>query len=265
MLLKHQGYVYVYSWHGTFFQGSNSMPHTLSYLMLATIIFVIVYTVITRKKVFALMAIIPSYCVFLSGARVSLLLCVVLDAILVSFTLTEKQKSIIVKFIKIAPWIVAGLFIFRNKIFASDVMAKIITRSKSGNLSAGRTYMWNDLLSKYINESNIIQYFLGQGDDKSYYFNQINPLVGVEVWAHNDIVQVIIGKGLVGLFIYTTILICFFNVLIKRSGNIYTYAIIFFIIVAMLLNGFYSYRDVNLCIPFFIVINELLSYKGLKP
>lgn len=142
MLILHKGYVDVYSWKGTFFQGTNSMPHTLSYLMLATMIFGITYIIYTRKKWFSLMLVVPTYCIFSSGARVSLMLVAILIAILLSFVLTEEQKNLIIKAMKIVPLVVVLLFLFRNKILNSDLMAKITVRSISGNLTAGRIYIY---------------------------------------------------------------------------------------------------------------------------
>lgn len=264
MLISHKGYVDVYSWQGTFFRGTNSMPHTLSYLMLATMIFGIIYIIYTHKKWFLVMFLVPSYCIFASGARVSLILAILLIAILLSYVMTEKEKNLIIKAFKILPPVIILLFLLRNKILNSNLMAKITTRITSGNSTAGRIYIWSDLLKHYLYDSSIIQYFWGQGDDKTYYFNLNNIRVGVEVWAHNDFMQIIIGKGFIGFFMYIIALLNYIKTLIRRSGNIYTLAIIVFIIVAAVLNGFYSYRDINMCIPFLMIINEKLSYKRKK-
>lgn len=261
MLITHKGYVDIYSWQGTFFQGTNSMPHTLSYLMLATMIFGIIYIIYTHKKWFSFMLLIPIYCIFVSGARISLILAAILVMLLLSFAITENQKSLIVKTFKIVPPLLVVLFLFRNKILGSDLMSKIAVRTTSGNTTAGRVYIWSDLLHHYLNDSNFVQYFFGQGDDKSYYFNLHNMKVNVEVWAHNDFIQIIIGKGLAGILMYIMALLSYFKTIIKHSGNIYTLAIVVFITVAAMMNGFYSYRDINMCIPFLLIINEKLSYK----
>lgn len=264
MIALHKGFVYIYSWHGTFFSGTNKMPHTLSYLMLAVIIFNIVYMVLSHRKYACIWAIVPTYCVFISGARVSLLLCIILDAIILSYVFSEKKRNLFIKLIRILPIILLSAFLLKDKILESDLMAKIVSRSDSGNNTAGRTYIWIDLTKRFIINGNPLYYLFGMGDDKSYYFNSINPLVKSEVWAHNDIIQILIGKGIIGVSIYLIYLTKFFKKLIRRSGNIYTYAIICFVIVGIVFNGFYSYRDVNLCIPFLMVINEIMSYKTDK-
>lgn len=261
MLLTHKGYTYIYSWNGTFFQGTNSMPHTLSYLMLVVIIFVICVLVETHKKYYTFLAIIPSYCVFISGARVSLVLCMILDCIILSFVFTEKYKNLLIKAIKILPLVAVVLFIFKDKIISSDLMNKIVARNRSNNTSAGRVYMVNNLWNHYIYDSTFLQYLLGQGDDKTYYYNRTNSLVGVEVWAHNDVMQILIGKGFLGIVVYFSSIFLYFKKIIKKSGNIYSFGLITFILVAILLNGFYSYRDIALSIPFIMMVNNELSYK----
>lgn len=261
MVLTKSGYVYVYSWHGTFFRGTSNMPHTLSYLMLATLIFLILYIVITRKKFAAFWALLPTYCVFISGARISLILCALLDAIILSFVLSEKQKNLFLKAIKILPLVAIALFLLKDKILNSDFMMKVTSRASSGNSTAGRTYIWIDLLNRYLSCRNPLCYLFGLGDDKSYYYNSINPLVKSEVWAHNDLVQIIIGKGFLGIVMYLSGIYTFFKKLIRDSGNIYSLTIIAFVSISIVFNGFYSYRDVNLCIPLLMAINSILSYK----
>lgn len=257
-IFTRNGYEFSYSWRGTFFRGTSSIPHILSYLMLVVIIISICVMILENKKSFALWAIIPLYAIFESGARVTLLASSVFVLMLIDIIFSSKKTRPVFKFLKAFIIMIILVYIFRDKIIASDVWNKIIVRQKSENFSAGRTYMWKDLLHHYIYDSNIIQYFLGQGDDKTYYYNSINPYVAVSAWAHNDFVQILVGKGLLGLYLYINTGFKFILKLFDKNGNYYTLYIVFFILLLSVLNGFYSYKDISLAIPFIAILNEYL-------
>lgn len=254
LLITKRGYTYRFSWGGTFFHGTNSMPHTLSYLMLVVILMVLLIITIENKKIYSVFSIIPLYAIFESGSRTSLILAFLLIIVLIDQIATKNVRSIIVKVFIALIILLFFLLIFRNKIINSDFWNKMVLRSNSGNSSAGRTYIWKDLLSRYIHESDTLQYLIGQGDDKSYYFNQVNPLVKSPVWAHNDFVQIIIGKGLFGLSIYVYTLVRFSLSVLSKNKNAIIYLVIMMIIFAALLNGFYSYKDIIMSIPYIAII-----------
>ncbi len=263
-LMTHQGYVYIYSWGGNFFQGRSNMPHTLAYLMLLTILLSIGLMIVTRKKWLAVLTIVPTIAVFLSGARVALAANLILVCIVLSFVFTEKQKNIVLKVIKLIPLMAVAAFLLKDKIMSSNFYKKLTIRNTSGNVSAGRAYMVSNMLDHYVNDSKWYQYFIGQGDDKTYYYNSINRLVGTEVWAHNDLLQIIVGKGIIGIIFYLGSFLKFVRSLVRTSGNIYTLAFSVYMLMLMVLNGFYSYRDSMLSIPLIAMLNLLLSYKKVE-
>lgn len=255
LLLTNKGYLYRHSWGGNFYHGTNSMPHTLSYLMLVTMILVCLIILFEKDRIFFIFAIIPLYAIFESGARISLVLGLMLLMILIDLTFTKKVKSVFLKVLFVLFIMFVFMYLFRDKIMQSDLWNKITLRDSSGNSSAGRFYIWSDIIDKYINNGNLIQMFFGQGDDKSYYYNSINPLVKSSVWAHNDFIQILIGKGAIGLSIYIYWLYYIMKVLVVKSFNIYTILIIMFVIIACMLNGFYTYKDLSLYIPFIVTLS----------
>ena len=255
MLVTRRGYTDRYRWGGSFFQGTSSMPHTMSYLMLVIIGMIIIILMIEKKRIWALLSIIPFFAIFQSGARISLVLSAFLLLILFDQVLTRKQKSIALKVLAVVIVLGIGLYVFRERIFNSSLWAKIAIRSGgSYELTAGRNYIWADLINQYFHGSNFIEYFIGRGDDKTYYLNSINPLVRNDIWAHSDFLQILIGKGALGVFFYVSSMGTFFKSVVKDNKYVYKWFILLLIFVAALLNGFYSYRETTMGIPLFAVI-----------
>lgn len=176
--------------------------------------------------------------------------------IIVDLVFTKKQKQIFVKIIVFSGLCALGLFLLKDKIVQSDLFIKIVARHNSGNSSAGRLYIWRDLIDKYIHNSSIVQYLTGQGDYMVYRYNVINPLVNVEVWAHNDFLQILVGKGLIGVLLYISSGIkCFYNV-VKQNKSLYSIFFILMIALAAMINGFYNYKDLSLQIPIIIGLSR---------
>lgn len=257
-MISRKGYEFRFNWGGTFFKGTSAMPHTLSYLMLAVIIISICIILVENKGHFAIATIIPFYAIFQSGARVTLL-ATGLFALIIADILYVKKQKITKKNLLIALGVViVAVFLLKGVIIESDLWKKTMLRIKEGNFSAGRFSMWGDLLYHYVHDSNILQYFLGQGDDKTYYFNYLNPKVNVTVWAHNDFIQILVGKGLLGLSIYLYFGYMYIKKLFKRNGSYNTFFILGAILILAILNGFYTYRDISLVIPFIFIMNDYL-------
>lgn len=259
LLITKNGYEYQYSWGGIFFHGTNSMPHTLSYLMLTALIYVMVLVVLRNKRWYAIFAIIPLYCVFESGARVSLLLAGILGLILFDLVFSKHTESKLIKGIKVTVVLGICTYILKDQIMNSDLMSKIVKRSSSGNNSAGRMDLWLDLLSRYV--STPIHWLLGFGDDKVYYYSNLNPNVSTSIWAHNDFIQILFGKGIVGLWCYIFAMVNYIRTLVTRNGNYYSLLLIGFYCISAILNGFYSYKDISLAIPFMLMVNDYLYNK----
>lgn len=255
MMVTGRGYTSRFKWGGTFFQGTSSMPHTMSYLMLVVIAIDIIIVMTGNKKIWALVSVVPFLAIFQSGARISIVLGALLLMIIIDQVLTSKQKSVFFKVMAVVIVVGIGLFIFRDRIFNSSLWAKITIRSGgSYELTAGRTIVWADMIDKYLHNSNVIEYLIGRGDDKTYYYNSINPLVRNPIWAHSDYLQILVGKGAAGLWFYSRATFVFFRTIVKQNKNVYKWMIILLILIAGVLNGFYSYRDTTMAIPLFAVI-----------
>jgi uncharacterized ion transporter superfamily protein YfcC len=197
---------------------------------------------------------VPFYAIFESGARTTLILSMFLLLVVIDFIFTQKQKNVIIKLFVVLVFIGCLLYVLRDKIFSSDLYSKIVLRQASGNDTAGRTYIWTDLIQKYFSSYNPLQYLFGQGDHMTYFYNFANPKVNANVWAHNDFLQILIGKGLFGVVCYVYALFKCINNIIIRNKSKYKYVIIYMVILAAAINGFYSYRDIALSLPFIVIL-----------
>ena len=264
MMITGRGYVNRFHWGGDFFYGTSSMPHTMSYLMLVVIAIIIIIIMIEKNKYWFLCALVPFLAIFQSGARISLVLASFLLLIIIDQVLTSKQKSIAIKLFVVVLLVGIILFIFRDRILSSSMWTKIIKRSgDSYNMTAGRTVVWGGLIEKFFGDSSFLEFFLGHGDDRTYYYNAINPLVRNAIWAHNDYLQILVGKGIIGFCLYIAATYNFIKSILKQNSSVYKWSIVLFVLLAALLNGFYSYRDMTMAIPFFAIIGMYYG-KGNK-
>lgn len=255
--ISKKGFVSKWNWGGTFFIGTSAMPHTLSYLMIVTIIYSYLLFLSNKRKYYLLFAILPFLFIFESGARVSLIMCSFLAIIFVDLMFSKKNDLLFFKFIKLFVFVSIIFLVFKENILESDLMSKINKRQSSGNNSAGRVTLWKDLINRFLNSPT--KWITGFGDDKVYIYSGMIPSVNVNIWAHNDYIQILFGKGLVGIILYLNSVKKFVKNLLKNNGNLYSYFLILIYLIASILNGFYNYKDIMLALPFIFLLNKYLN------
>ncbi len=260
MFLSKKGFVFMYNWGGTFFVGTSKMPHTLAYLMIITIVLTFIASIIKNKRVILLLSILPFLLIFLSGARITLLMALPLAIIFIDLFFSTKKTSTIVKIIKALLIFSIFIFIFKDQILSSSLFDKITKRKDSGNDSAGRYELWEFLITKY--KSTPSKWLFGFGDDKVYYYSKFINSINLNIWAHNDFIQVLFGKGILGILCYLYALKKYIMCLLKNNKSYYSILFIFIFFSAAIFNGFYNYREIMLGIPFIFLLNILLSKKG---
>lgn len=263
LIVLHKGFLYRYSWGGSFFLGTSQMPHTMAYLMMMTIIIYMCLLISAgRKFPYYFLFAVPFLAIYLSGARVVLAATLGLSLVIVDYIFTSNHKSIMFKITVYSLFVLLFILIFHKEIVNSNLWQKIILRQNSGNNSAGRSYMIQYMLPNFISDTNPLHILLGQGDDRTYLYNLQNIYVNSSVWAHDDILQILIGKGILGLVIY---ILSFFHYIrfMFMNKNMYVEFILLAIILGlMFINGFYTYRDTSLGIPYISLL--LVLYGDMK-
>jgi len=237
-------------WEGRYFQGTNNMPHELAYLMLVLVVITFIIFRLTNKKLVLLNLIIPTVAIALSGARSPFGALLIIYAILIGMYIKPKY----IAYGASAAAIVCVIF---NKQFAKIPMVKKFMRQiKYKTFSSGRTKISKAQLDKFKSKDFFHKLF-GMGDDRVYQTNLVR--LKQEIWAHNDFVQVLVGKGIIGLLIYIYVLTKYTWSLIKNSNVVFGISILFIIIFMAVTNGFYSYRDITFAIPYFSIFVMLYS------
>ncbi|MBB6624106.1 hypothetical protein H7E67_11765 [Clostridium gasigenes] len=233
---------FVYQWEGTYFKGSNSMPHTAAYLMIVLISMIMVLYEIRRQKKIILLSILPIIIIMLTGARASL---GILAILILVFILRNKLiiKSCIISIIT--------LIIGADYIKEIPVTKKFLRQIEYGQFSSGRDLM-TDIQLEYFNQGSRLQKIIGVGPDKTYLMNSI--YYGLEVWAHNDLIQVLVGYGYIGVIIYMFAIVYFLLAHIKRGNILESILIVIGLMFLAVSNGLYSYSAITLAIPILSVL-----------
>ena len=261
LIVTHRGYSYNYNWGGTFYHGTNSMPHTLAYLMIITVIYTIILSIIERNRIYCLFALVPLYCIFISGVRIALLPTGILLFIIIDVFISKRTKSKFIRFLKALIVCVIFVTLFYDKILSSNMIAKILKRHTTGVVTSGRLEVWVYLFNNF--KKSAFNWIFGMGDQTVYTLNTLNPKYHSSIWAHSDFVQILVGKGLFCLVGYIYAIYVFCKSLISPKKY---YGILMVIVIVGLaaLNGFYSYRESMLGIPAITVLVYLLDEQWFK-
>lgn len=236
---------FVYTWEGNYFQGTNRMPHTFSYLMLVLIIISFFCYELFKEKKYIYQAIFPIIGIMFSGARTTL------GGLIIFLLIVIIRKLSFKNIIKIFCY--GGLiFIIFNKIILNFPMFDKFKRQISyGMFTSGRDIFATNIMS-YFDNLPISQKLIGIGADKTYYINLM--ATNQDLWAHNDFIQVIVSFGIIGLTIYIYYLFKLFIFNNKISNSLIQSLLVLTLIVFLAyMNGFYNYRDFPLAIPYIIL------------
>ncbi len=242
---------YDIAWGGdVYFTAWSSTQHSLASACCTLIVIVILYY---KEKFFSLIQIlfiaIPAFCILQSGARVFLLTLVILLVVYIN-SKTKKNSGRIISLIVV---IGVVIYAFLNSNMLNKVMYLLNNPYNADILNSftgGRTDFWKiDLL--YFSESNILYKIFGQGFDCIYRVNE--SLFGIKIWAHNDIINLLVSIGIFGTLFY---ILCWIK-LFKKSkidfSKVNQGLFILYIIIPMIINGLYNYVHFIVGIPFLII------------
>ncbi len=236
------------------FSGLSNGSHTIASIScLAIIILIVLNTNQKMSKLSLISLIMYILIIFESGSRIYLL---VLISMLYTFYI-EKIKTI--KHYKLYTLLLIMIISFAiydsNMIdrFISTANNKYISENKLESFSSGRLIWWkydiNDF--KTLNLTNKI---FGKGNH--YVFELNYRSYGLNIWAHNDFIQILISYGLIGLLFY---LIIFGRALLNfydKKNILYSLVIFLTMIGIATLNGFYTQQHMVFCILLMISLQK---------
>ena len=235
---------------GMYFKGPFDSPHQFGYCLLA-LLCVCTYNYLKTNNYKAIINIFVIICfISLTGARSVFLTSGLISLIpLFHFIKLKRRNIFIFVIISIFLVLVGGEFIINTPVV--EKMIYTVT-TESTNVTSGRDIIMKNNIDAY-KRSSLLNKITGGGMGIT---NNINyNTIGNDIWAHNDLIQILLGYGIVGIFIYLLILLK----LIIKNRSILLCVILFTVI---LVNGYFNYNYFVIAIPYLLLIcNKNCQYK----
>ena len=224
-----------------YYQGFTPSTHTLCAgvcLLLALTLFLL------RDAVFRLwhpLCLLPGLAaIAMSGARTYLVSVLVLVALYILYEMPQVKLRF-----ALLPALLIGAVCF---VLFSGMTAKLAFLRESAALSdavlaqltSGRTEFWVLDLDAFL-RFDFFHLLFGQGFDYPYWLNETS--YGVRIWAHNDVLDLLLGAGVWGTLLYGYVLFASFWTLFHRTtGWLLPVLLTTYVLFALLVNGFFGYQ-----------------------
>ena len=210
-------------------EDSADQNYINGYLMFAFSYFA--YNVINRS-IGKIWNMIPLFLIFLftfaTGSRGALLSLFAVFCLLLFLKVKDNKKAII----KVLLLILAAVFAFQTilSILPEEVAERFSLSYIEENGTTDRMQIWEALLTRFFDD-NILSILFGKGVYASAVYNTYSDHV-----AHNAFIEVLIGTGVVGLTIYTSLVVSFFQKAWKSENYIFFAAFCGLMIMSMSLS-----------------------------
>lgn len=212
-------------------------PTALMVLVLITVCLRLDYR---NKWMYGVMSMVPLFCAFMGYSRTYLGV-ILLMYILFIFEFMRSRTSFYVS-------IVVGGVVAAFIISVSSISSKINSTSHGGylgfwdTLTSGRSSFWAHDIQQY-SQFDIQNLLFGGGFNRIY---EINRQIGVNIWAHNDFINLLITNGIVGLIIYLLPMIFMVHNSYVRRIRIprYIYGIL---LIQWFINAFFNMEYTYVC------------------
>lgn len=211
-----------------------------------------------KYKYFAF-SILPIISIFSSGARVYL--GVVLVFLGCIYYILCKKKSIF--YISIVPIAAIGIFL----IMLTPMGEKFISISNNGYsdfiaaFSNGRSIFWEADIKAFF-ELDCLKQLVGNGYNFIYDINEI--AIHARIWGHNDVINILLTYGYIGVFIYFYVFISMSKKVLKNMNisKIIVCGYYFIWLFNAMFNMVYTYINATLALPF--ILYSLAEFENAK-
>lgn len=132
-----------------------------------------------------------------------------------------------------------------------------------GTLTSGRSIFWEADL-KAFSELNILNQLVGNGYNFVYDVNE--NVVFVRIWAHNDIINILLNYGYIGTILYLYVFLKFSNRILKENNanKITKYGYYFIWFFNAMFNMVYTYICAFFALPFILYSLTEYNSKNIK-
>ena len=210
--------------------GQFEIPHSLAYILLALYALSSLQYRLYKKKLPLYMMGLSFVCVVWTGVRSGLLALLIL-VIMDYLGIKNKTRKITVMFVLVVG--VLGLLSFTDILTNNPLVQKTMNAAESGTISNGRDKFAQVLFAYYLFAESNMERFCGIGING---IRQIMKSVyNVEIHAHNDFFNVLLGYGMPGTVLFWSMLIAFCK---KVKFGFIVFVIL---IILALTNGLFMY------------------------
>ena len=235
------GRCYARSWGGRYYTGYTVSEHTLCSGCCMVMAFILFFMKRRKHKTYDFAFFLPTAAAIMaSGARIFMIPLVFVFAIYYIYYIKSFSWKIL-----LAPVVVltAVYFFLRSGMASKFLFVQgntYISNTVAGQLTSGRVDFWRIDIKAYI-DLPIIKKIFGAGFDYVYSVNRAS--YGMNIWAHNDIIDLLLSGGLIGVCLYMFEVGHFIKTL-NRQFHRTLVRIIFssYIMMPLILNGFFGYQ-----------------------
>ncbi len=214
-----------------------------------------------HNKKYYYFIIIPTYSAFMGSSRTYFIVFFIF--ILLNFYMWSKDKHLF--FFKIIPVVLIILLLLSKSNIGEKMINKIYSNNTYydflGNLTSGRTVFWV-LDLKAFNKLPFFQKFIGNGYNFVFYVNASHGYI----WAHNDIINLLMNFGYIGVIIYIYSFFRMYNILtIEQKSIIIKCLFLIAVFINSMFNMSYTYLCAFISYPLYLIAyNEFHSSNNKK-
>ncbi|TDW48588.1 O-antigen ligase-like membrane protein [Flavobacterium sp. 270] len=167
---------------------------------------------------------------------------------------TNKKATIVFKILLASLFLYLAIGSINNKSFEKidTLISNTFNTNKQGQdeYTASRSIIWFNLFEQVKQDGISFQNIIGRGPRSSYEFN--NRKIGVAIWMHNDILDILFSLGAFGVFIYV---FSFYKYLTTYKDLIS----LFLFLVLVFTNGFFTYSPLTLIVLHRLAQNNIIN------
>lgn len=244
------------SYSGYVYRGFAANFHSVGINMSFLALLIVIYLYNKKfKLIHILWFSIPLIGVLESTARVSIITIVLI--IFIYYQL--KLKSIKLKYLLI-PIVFYGVYKFfmNSSTYEKFILAannQYISTDRLEAVTSGRLTWWRLDIEAFFN-LNLFNKIFGAGHDFVHYINKTQ--YGLDIWTHNDFIQLLLATGIIGLVGYMVIILnLYYNLSKTREITPVKFMpeiVLIFIVSLAMFNGFYLGAQNSICLILLIII-----------
>lgn len=236
-------------WEGRYFKSIFYNPHVNSYfLILPMFSFVYCYFKLENqwKRYISLGAIFIILMLnLMTGARTTTIIAIAMVGVII-ISEVIKDKKLIWYGLMIIVLLLLINWIFKIVDFKEIPLIKktIEVFNNPSGLLNGRNYIWNNMIQYFNGYFGFSNYIFGIGLSQSMRINE--AFISQSLWAHNDLIETLIGGGIFSFITYLYAFVVFF----RNNKSILLGEFIFLI---LFFNGLFVYSELVTYIPFITI------------